>query len=121
VLSAGDYELTFTSVAVEQHPHLVAQKASIQLGRGGKVVGELAPRINHYPTQREPLGTPAVRTSLTHDLYLTLMNVGGDGRVGLRAIVTPAVVWIWIGVTIMFFGTALCLVPPRATTTAATP
>jgi cytochrome c-type biogenesis protein CcmF len=121
VLAAGDYDLTFSSVAMEQHPHLVAQRATIQLGRGGRVVGELAPTINHYPTQREPLGTPAVRTSLTHDLYLTLMNVGGDGRVGLRAIVTPAVVWIWIGVTIMFFGTALCLVPPRGKSTGVTP
>jgi cytochrome c-type biogenesis protein CcmF len=119
VMTAGAYELTFSNVVMEQQPHLVAQKASIQLGRGGRVLGELAPSINHYPTQREPLGTPAVRTSLTHDLYLTLMNVGGDGTVGLRAIVTPAVVWIWIGVTIMFFGTALCLVPARGATAGA--
>jgi cytochrome c biogenesis factor len=54
-----------------------------------------------------------VRTSLTHDLYLTLMSVGTDGSIGLRAIVTPAVVWIWIGVFVMVSGTALCLVPPR--------
>jgi cytochrome c biogenesis factor len=59
------------------------------------------------------VATPAVRTSLTHDLYLTLMSVEANGTVGLRAIVTPAVVWIWIGVFVMVAGTALCLVPPR--------
>jgi cytochrome c-type biogenesis protein CcmF len=48
----------------------------------------------------------------THDLYLTLMNVGEDGRIGLRAILTPAVVWIWLGVLVMVVGTLLCLVPP---------
>ncbi len=41
------------------------------------------------------------------------MNVHGDGSVGLRAIVTPAVVWIWIGVLVMTVGTGLCLVPTR--------
>ena len=30
----------------------------------------------------EPIGTPAVKTTLTHDLYLTLMSVSGDGAVG---------------------------------------
>jgi len=74
----------------------------------------LAPSLNQYDTQREPIGTPVVRTSLTHDLYLTLMNISGDGSVGLRAIVTPAVVWIWIGVFIMVAGTAMCLLSPRA-------
>ena len=47
------------------------------------------------------------------------MNVDGDGSIGLRAIITPAVVWIWIGVFIIAGGTALCLLPatrpaPRA-------
>ena len=58
------------------------------------------------------IGTPAVRTSATHDLYLTVMDVLPDGRVGIRAIVTPAVVWIWIGVLIMAAGMGLCLVSP---------
>ena len=51
------------------------------------------------------------RTALGHDLYLSLMNVGTDGTIGMRAIVTPAVVWIWIGVFIIVFGTAICLLP----------
>jgi cytochrome c biogenesis factor len=58
------------------------------------------------------MGTPAVRSSLTHDLYLTMMNVSANGRVGIRAIVTPAVYWIWIGVMVMVLGTAICLVSP---------
>ena len=39
------------------------------------------------------------------------MNVGEDGSIGMRAIVTPAVVWIWIGVFIIVAGTAICLLP----------
>lgn len=109
VLAVDDFELTFEAVRMEQEPHLTAQRATIQVSERGKPRGELVPALNFYPTMREPLGTPAVRTTLSRDLYLTVMNVGNDGTIGLRAIITPAVSWIWLGVLIMGVGTALCL------------
>ncbi len=111
-MPVGQYRLTYDQSRVDRRPHLVAQLAEIEIERNGRALGALEPSINHYPTQREPLGTPAVRTTWSHDLYLTLMNVGTDGSIGLRAIVTPAVVWIWIGVLVMIVGTALCLLSP---------
>ena len=92
---------------------MTSQKATMEIARGGKPKGTLEPALNHYPTQREPIGTPAVRSTLTHDLYLTVMNVDEMGRLGLKAIVTPAVYWIWIGVFVMVLGTGICLVPPQ--------
>jgi len=109
-LAVDDFVLTFDSVRMEQEPHLTAQRATIQVSENGKARGALVPALNFYPTMREPLGTPAVRTTLVRDLYLTVMNVGNDGTIGLRAIITPAVSWIWLGVLIMGLGTALCLV-----------
>jgi cytochrome c-type biogenesis protein CcmF len=111
-LAIRGYELTFEGASGVQEPHMFRQLADISLARSGRGVGSLEPSINHYPTQMDPLATPAVKTTVTHDLYLTLMNVSSDGSVGLRAIVTPAVVWIWIGVFIMIAGTAVCLMPP---------
>jgi cytochrome c-type biogenesis protein CcmF len=86
---------------------------TIAVTRGGRDLGTSTPALNQYPTQMDPIATPAVRTSLTHDLYLTLMSVDANGGIGLRAIVTPAVVWIWIGVFVMVAGTVLCLHAPR--------
>ena len=97
-------------MAAEQEPHLTAQRATINVTKSGRDLGILKPALNFYPTMREPLGSPAVKTMMLRDLYLTVQNVGGDGSVGLRAIVTPAVSWIWIGVLIMGGGTVLCLV-----------
>ena len=113
--SVGDYQLTFERLQLVEEPHLTSQRATIRVARGGRDRGVLEPSLNYYATQREPIGTPKVRTSLTHDLYLTVMNIGEDGSLGLRAILTPAVVWIWIGVLIMVAGTVICLVPPRPT------
>ncbi|MEJ2086442.1 MAG: cytochrome c-type biogenesis CcmF C-terminal domain-containing protein, partial [Acidobacteriota bacterium] len=109
----GSYRLTFNGSQLVQEPHLTAQQATISVSRAGKSESILRPSLNFYPTQREPIGTPAIKSTLTHDLYLTVMNISEDGRLGLRAIVTPAVVWIWIGVLVMVVGTALCLVPPQ--------
>jgi len=111
-LEIAGYTLTLDRVAVEEESHRAVQKAVVGVARHGHQEGVLEPSLNHYPTMAEPIGTPAVRTTFTHDLYLTLMNVRGRDEVGLRAIVTPAVVWIWIGVFIMTLGTGLCLIDP---------
>ena len=110
-LSVGDYEIVYEETRVEQRENYVAQIAAVDISRKGRPAGSLQPSLNHYPSERQPLGTPAVMTHASHDLYLTLMNVGEGDTIGLRAIVTPAVVWIWIGVTVIVFGTVLCLVP----------
>jgi cytochrome c-type biogenesis protein CcmF len=112
-MKVGDYTLTFESGRLVEEPHLSRQVATIGLAKAGRNLGTLSPSLNFYRTQREPLGTPAVRTSLSHDLYLTLMNVGENGTIGLRAIRTPAVLWIWVGVFVLVLGTLLCLLPPR--------
>jgi len=112
-LLVGDYRLVFEGAEHERQPHREVEKAVVRVERGGRQLAILEPSLNQYDTQREPIMTPAVRTSLGHDLYLTLGGVGDDGRAGLRAILTPAVVWIWIGVLVMVAGTALCLIEPR--------
>jgi cytochrome c-type biogenesis protein CcmF len=109
----ADYTLTFREARAVREPHRLSRRATVQIERDGRGMGTLEPALNHYPTMREPIGTPAVRSSITHDLYLTVMNVGDDGSAGLRAIVTPGVIWIWIGVLIMVAGTGVCLIEPR--------
>lgn len=113
-LVIGDYEIQLDQIAVDNQPHRDVQAARLEISRDGRNLGNLAPSLNFYQSQRQPVGTPAVHSTLTHDLYLTLMNVHGNGSAGLRAIITPAVLWIWIGVFIMTAGTALCLLSPRA-------
>jgi cytochrome c-type biogenesis protein CcmF len=111
-MELGRYAFVLDDVRAVQEPHMVSRLASVRIESEGTEIGVLEPALNQYPTMREPLGTPAVRTSIAYDLYLTLQNVGADGTIGLRAIMTPAVSWIWIGVLVMVLGTGVCLVPP---------
>ena len=119
-MEIDSYSLTYLKTESIQHPHMLQQRASVVVERNGKTLGQLGPSLNIYPTQRDPLGSPSVHSTAAHDLYLTLQSIGGNG-IGLRAIVTPAVYWVWIGVFVMFFGTLLCLVPAPVATASSLP
>ena len=68
--------------------------------------------MNQYFTMREPIGTPAVRSSLGSDLYLSLMNIDPASQsAGLLVIRTPMVAWIWISVFLMGLGGVIALIP----------
>jgi cytochrome c-type biogenesis protein CcmF len=110
----GRYRLTFLGADEVQEPHRTSLVARVEVRRGDEVLGTLAPRMNHYHTQREPIGTPAVRTGLGHDLYLSILNVDPAAQtLGLHAFLNPMVGWIWIATGIMALGGLAALVPPR--------
>jgi cytochrome c biogenesis factor len=70
--------------------------------------------MNFYFTQREPIGTPKVYTTLTHDLYLSVMNIDPQTQtLGLHAMINPMIGWIWIATFIMGLGGVIGLVPTR--------
>lgn len=90
--------------------------AHIAVSRDGKPLGIVAPALNFYGNQREPIGTPDVFTIGQRDLYTSLLSVTGDGgRVGIRAFSIPLVVWIWYAIPVMAAGSLIALWPKRRT------
>ncbi|HEX5395899.1 MAG TPA: cytochrome c-type biogenesis CcmF C-terminal domain-containing protein, partial [Candidatus Limnocylindria bacterium] len=56
--------------------------------------------------------TPAVRTALGEDLYVTLLaSDAKTGSVTVRIFVNPMVVWIWIGGFILALGAGFAIWP----------
>ena len=110
----GAYELTFLKAERVQEPHREALVARVAVTRGGRDLGTLSPGMNQYENQREPIGTPDVRTSLFEDLYLSALNVDPEGQtLGLHAMINPMVAWIWAAAAIMALGGLVALVPAR--------
>jgi cytochrome c-type biogenesis protein CcmF len=111
----GRYQLTFTGTETLRESNRESVVATVAVTRDGIPDGVLRPRMNYYFTQREPVGTPAVRSGLREDLYLSAMNIDPDtGRLGLRAFVNPMVIWIWIGTGIVLLGALLAAWPRRS-------
>jgi cytochrome c biogenesis factor len=70
--------------------------------------------MNQYAGMREPIGTPDVHSTLTRDLYLSIMNVDpATQTVSVMMLITPMVSWIWIAVFMMGIGGVIALIPMR--------
>ncbi|NIW36062.1 MAG: heme lyase CcmF/NrfE family subunit [Gemmatimonadetes bacterium] len=110
----GGYELRLDSLYAGREPHRDFVAAGLSVVESGSPAGELRPRLNYYATSDRPIVTPAVRSSLKEDLYVTLRAYERDGSTAtLEAMVTPLIVWIWIGAAIMAAGALLAMRPPR--------
>jgi cytochrome c-type biogenesis protein CcmF len=125
-VTVGRYTLTFLGAQEVSEPHREALVANVAVYKDGRNLGVMQPRMNQYPAQREPIGTPAVRTSLREDLYLSILNIDAEhGSLGLLALVNPMVVWIWVATGVTALGGLLALLPRRrarvATVSAAAP
>jgi len=71
--------------------------------------------MNQYAAMREPIGTPDVYSTLTRDLYLSVMNVDPSTQsVAVMMLITPMVSWIWIAVFMMGVGGLIALIPVRS-------
>ncbi len=79
---------------------------------GGQVY---EPALSRFPGGSNTIGTPSVRTGVTGDVYLTLLDVPDedDGQARIGMLVMPLAVWLWIGGTVMAVGTLLAAWPGR--------
>jgi cytochrome c-type biogenesis protein CcmF len=80
----------------------------------GPQTGQLHTALRDYPSSPTAIATPAVRTSLGEDLYVTLLASDPEtGAVTLHLFVNPLVAWIWIGGGIVGIGSAFAIWPER--------
>jgi cytochrome c-type biogenesis protein CcmF len=114
-VQVGAYTLTFVKAEQVREPHRESLLARIAVTRNGRDLGTLSPGMNQYDTQREPIGTPDVRTSLFEDLYLSALSIDpAGGTMGLLAMTKPMVGCIWLATAIMALGGLIALIPRRA-------
>jgi cytochrome c-type biogenesis protein CcmF len=97
-VTVGAYALRLTRVWAAQEPQRFVIASSVEVSRGGRVVDQLQPRLNFYRSSDQPIATPAVRSRVSGDLYLSLMAFRPDGGTAtVRVILEPLVPWIWAG------------------------
>jgi len=73
------------------------------------------PAITKYTRVGINVGTPAVKTSLASDIYLTLEPpVRQDSDTArIKVFIKPMIIWLWIGTGLMAMGTLLAAFPGR--------
>ncbi len=104
-MTVAGLELQLDSLWGREEPQRAVIGATMRVFRDGRELGRLTPRMNFYPTQQQPVPTPAVRSRPWGDLYLNLMAFENNGSSAtIRAITEPLVPWIWIGGGIICLG-----------------
>jgi cytochrome c-type biogenesis protein CcmF len=78
------------------------------------VTEELMPRVNYYERSTDPVGTPMVRSTLSHDVYLSLIAFDPERKTAsLNAWIFPLVGWIWWSIPILVLGALISAWPSR--------
>jgi cytochrome c-type biogenesis protein CcmF len=117
-LTIGRFQVRFDGLRVTEEPTHARVEALLRVSNAGHDAGLFTPALKYYPAQQSPIGRAEFRSSLTEDLYLILSGFSGvrEGRVTLKALVRPLVVWIWLGGAVITLGTLVALWPFRPQT-----
>jgi cytochrome c-type biogenesis protein CcmF len=111
----GPYEVTHEVLVVgplADDARVTETRAEVRYA--GPQSGTLATALRDYPNSTTAIATPAVRTSLGEDLYVTLLaSDPATDAVTLHLYVNPLVVWIWIGGAIVGLAAVFAIWPER--------
>ncbi|MEE2962118.1 MAG: heme lyase CcmF/NrfE family subunit [Myxococcota bacterium] len=110
----GEYTFIYKETVGESHPEKFSILASFEVFHQDSTLGAMQPKLNYYRSQREPIGTPHVRTIGNQDIYLSLLAFEEQGRrVVVKAYIMPMVPWIWWSLPIIMLGSLISLWPRR--------
>ncbi|MBI5299483.1 MAG: heme lyase CcmF/NrfE family subunit [Deltaproteobacteria bacterium] len=110
----GNYKIQLEKLYANQEPQRFEIIARTEIFKNEKPLSLLNPKLNFYANNREPIGSPAVYSTITSDIYLTLMAFEHDKfQATFRVMVNPAVSWIWVGGGFIMIGVLISLLWPK--------
>ena len=112
-LTVAGYQLHFDGTEKVQGPNFVADRATIEVTRGGAPVAVLHPERRFFALQQMTTSLTAIRTNFLADLYVALGDPDDKGGSTIRAYWKPLTPWIWMGAVIMAAGGMLSLLDRR--------
>ena len=105
------HTLTFEGTNLKEESAKSVQQALVRIDG----TGPWAPSLNRFANGAQTIGTPSVRSTLTDDVALSVIDSKGTDApvLTLRVTVQPLIVWLWIGGGVMALGTLLAVFPGR--------
>ena len=98
---------------VEENGNKVRNQASVDVYQGDRKLTTVRPERNLYSNVQGAVTEVALRSNLKQDLYVVLASLESDGLAAFQVLITPMVIWLWIGGLVLIAGTLVAAWPPR--------
>jgi cytochrome c-type biogenesis protein CcmF len=112
--TVGGYTLRYEEFSYLPSVGKDVATATLAVYEGDKQVAVLRPEKHFHHSSQQPVSEVALRSTLKEDLYVALTGwEDASQRIALEVIVSPLVVWIWIGGVVLLLGAVIALWPAR--------
>jgi cytochrome c-type biogenesis protein CcmF len=112
-----DFTMEFASIDRFPGPDdLMITEASVNVFKNGNFVRTLTPRTELYTRTMQPMTIPSVRSTISEDFYVILVNFEGttSDAATFRIFLNPLINWVWAGAFIFLAGTLVAAWPDPA-------
>ncbi len=117
----GSYLIQYEGFAIETldaepatYQSRVQYSTTLSILQDGSKVATLVPEKNYHWVLDTPWVTNvAIRSTLKEDLYTVLASLEQDGLASFQLVISPLVIWIWIGGAVLVLGTLVAAWPGR--------
>jgi len=114
-VTVNRYTLRYDGGGTYTQGERLITEATLTVFEGGRKLTVMRPQRNvHTQRDEQAMTEVAIRTTLREDLYVILSGMGEDGRVNLRVIINPLMMWMWIGAGVLTVGTLIAFWPQAA-------
>ncbi|MGH7462794.1 MAG: cytochrome c-type biogenesis CcmF C-terminal domain-containing protein, partial [Longimicrobiales bacterium] len=121
-MTLGPYTLVCRSYTQDDNPNYTNESAVLDVHKGGKLITTMFPERRFYKSSQQASTIVAIRSTPQEDLYLVYAGKNPEtDRPIIKAHLNPLVIWVWIGVAIVIFGTLVALVPNLVPASSAPP
>jgi cytochrome c-type biogenesis protein CcmF len=111
-MDIGPYHLVSSGFTQETNENYIAERALIDVSRGGKEQFQLQPEARLYRTSQNVQSMVSNHSTPLWDLYVIYEGQNQDtGQPIIKAFLNPLVIWIWVGAVIVVLGTLVALMP----------
>jgi len=112
-VTMGEYTFVFKGTTPVTGPNYVADRADIEVLKGGELYSQMHPEKRVYNAQRSMMTEAAIDPGLFRDLYVALGERLEGTAWAVRVQYKPFVRWIWLGSIFMALGGLLAVMDSR--------
>jgi len=114
-MEAAGYTLTYRSLTRETRENHIADRAAVELRRGGELVGTVYPGKNRYFAEEQVSNEMAIHRDWlrAEDVDVIADQLNADGSIFFKVFVKPLVNLIWLAGVVFVGGALVALWPDR--------